>query len=118
MKQVRGVFQEWEEPQDRRGIQGKWESQAVMVLLVKMERQACQGTAGCQVKKVSQGPRARGVLQGREVDPGPLVVVVVTTPKMHSRLLAQLDQEGRGEAQAQMAPQGCLDFQDHQEMML
>lgn len=117
MKWVRGVFREWEEHRDHQGTQGHWGSQALMVLLVKMEWQACQGTAARQVKKVSQGLQVRGVLQGREVDLGSLVVEV-TTPKMHSPLLAQLDREGRGEAQAPRAPRGCLDLQGHQEMML
>lgn len=82
-KLVRGDLQGWEDPQDHPGTQDPWESQAVTVLLVKMERQAYQGTAGHQVKKVRQGPQVRGVLQGREVDRDHLVVEV-TTPRMHS----------------------------------
>lgn len=77
------VSQGWEEPLDHRGTQGPWASRGVTVLLVKMEPQVCRGTAGRQVKKVSQGPQARGVLQGREVDRG-LLVVEVTTAKIHS----------------------------------
>lgn len=81
---MRGVYQGWEEPQDHPGTQDRWGSQAMTVQLVKMEWQAYQGTAGQQVKKVKQGPQAQGVLQGREVDQVPLVVVEVTTPRTHS----------------------------------
>ena len=70
----------------------------------------------CLFPRVSQGPQARGVLQGREVDRGPLVVEV-TMAKTHSPWLAQLDPEERGEAPAQRAPQGSQELQGHQEMM-
>lgn len=88
-----------------------------MALLVKMERQAYQGTTGSRVKRESQGPKARGGLQGREVDQGPPVVEDIT-PRMHSPSLAQWDPEGNGEAQAQRVPLGFLDLQDPLEMML
>lgn len=80
---MRGVFQGWEEPQDHPGTQGSLESQAAMVPLAKMDRQACQGTTGSQVKRVNQVQQARGVLQEREVDPG-LLAVEVTTQRTHS----------------------------------
>lgn len=72
----------WLGPQDHLGTQGAWASRAVMVLLVKMERQAYQGTAGSQVKRVRLGPQGRRVLLGSEADQDP-PVVEVTTPRTH-----------------------------------
>lgn len=69
--------------QDHQGTQGPWESRAVTVLLAKTEWQAYQGKTGSQVKRVSPGLQAKRVLQGREVDQGPLVVEV-TTLRMHN----------------------------------
>lgn len=114
---MRGVFQGWVDPQDHLDTQGPWESQAAMVPLVKMEREAYQGTMGSQGKRVNQGLQARGVLQVREVDRAP-PVVEVTTPRTHSQLLAQSDPGERGVTQAQRAPLGSRDLQGHQEMML
>lgn len=51
-------------------------------LPVKMERQGYQGKTGSRVKRVRQGPLARGDLQGREVDQDPLVVEDITL-RMH-----------------------------------
>lgn len=56
----------------------------MMVLLVKMEQQVYQGALDSQVKRVNQGPKAKGVLQAREVDRG-FPVVVDTSLRMHSQ---------------------------------
>lgn len=66
--------------------------------------------------RVSQGHKAKGVRQAREEDQD-LLVVEDIMPRMHSQWLAQLDPEGRGEAQVQKAPLELLELQGHREMM-
>lgn len=83
VKLVKEVYQAWWDPQDLLDIQVQWASQAVMVLLEKMEQQARQGTLDSQVKRENQALLDREVYQvkGEGQD---LLEVEDTTPKMHS----------------------------------
>lgn len=67
-------------------------------------------------RRANRGLRAKGVLQEREADQGPLVVEV-TTPRTHSQLSVQLDPEGREEARVWRVHQESPELQGLQEMM-
>lgn len=80
---VKEVYPAWWDPQDLQDIQVHWASQAVTVLLAKMEQQACQVTLDSQVKRENLVLQDREVHQVKEGDLD-LQEVEATMPKMHS----------------------------------
>lgn len=80
---VKEVYLAWWDPQDLQDIQGQWESQAVTVLLAKMEQRVCQVTLDSRVKRGSQVllDREGNQVKGEDQD---LQEGEDTMPKMHS----------------------------------